>query len=102
MKRTLRHLLVAAALVFGQQAAHLHALSHLKQDLAECDGKCAPPSSQPSAQCLAYHAVGNALLAFGFALEPPQVALPAPASVTLPLPFGPRIEFDSRAPPPIS
>ena len=102
MKRTLRHLLVAAALVSGQQTAQLHALSHLKQDLAECDGKCVPPSSQPSAQCLAYHAVGSALPALGLALEPPQVAPPAQASVTLPLPFAPRIEFDSRAPPLIS
>jgi len=102
MKRSLRHLLVAAALVFGQQAAQLHALSHLKQDLAECGGKCAPPSSQPSAQCLAYHAVGSALPAFGLALEPPQVALPAPTSFSLPLPFAPRIEFDSRAPPVLS
>ncbi len=39
MKRTLRHLLVAVALVFGQHAAQLHALSHLKQDVAGCDGE---------------------------------------------------------------
>ena len=99
MIRTLRHLLVAAALVLGQQAAQLHALSHFTQDLAECDGKCAPPSTQPSAQCLAYHAVGSALPALSLALGPTHIALPAPASVTLPLPFAPRIAFDSRAPP---
>ena len=33
MKRTLRHLFVAFALIFAQQAAQLHALSHLKHDL---------------------------------------------------------------------
>jgi len=102
VNRTLHHLLIVAALVFGQHAAQLHALSHLKQDLAECDGKCGPPSSQPSAQCLAYHAVGSALPAFRLALEPAHIALPAPASFALPLPFAPRIEFDSRAPPPLS
>jgi hypothetical protein len=96
------HLLIAATLVFGQHAAQLHALSHLKPDVAGCDGECAPPSSQPSAQCLAYHAVGSALPAFRLALEPAQIALPAPASVALPLPFPPRIEFDSRAPPRLS
>jgi hypothetical protein len=102
MKRTLRHFLVAAALVLGQHAAQLHALSHLRQDPAECDGKCVPPGNQPSAQCLAYHVVGSALPAFCLALEPAQTTLPAPASVALPLPFAPRIEFDSRAPPPLS
>jgi len=102
MKRTLRHLLVAATLVFGQQAAQLHALSHLKQDVAACDGKCAPPLGHPAAQCLAFHAVDSALPTLGLALDLPQIALPAIASVTLPLPFAPRIEFDSRAPPVLS
>lgn len=102
MKHTLRHLLVAAALVSGQHAAQLHALSHLKQDLAECEGKCAPPGNQASAQCLAYHAVGSALPAFGLVLEAQHIALPSPPPFALPLPFAPRIEFDSRAPPVLS
>ena len=52
MKRTLRHLLIAVALVFVQQAAQLHALSHLKHDLikAERGGKCVPPISHPAEQ----------------------------------------------------
>jgi hypothetical protein len=102
MKRTLRHLLVAAALVLGQQAAQLHALSHLKQDAAGCDGKCGPPVGHPAAQCLAFHAVDSALPNFAPAMDPPRVALPVTRSLALPLPFPPRIEFDSRAPPLIS
>src|SRR5712691_7885777 len=103
-KRTLRHLLLAAALVFAQQAAQLHALSHLKRDLvmAECGGKCVPPVSHPAEQCIAYHAVDSALPALALAIEPPRIALPVIASVDLPLPFAPRIEFDSRAPPVLS
>jgi len=47
--RTLRHLLLATALVFAQQAAQLHALSHLKRDavMAERGGKCVPPVNHP-------------------------------------------------------
>ena len=102
--RTLRHLLLAAALVFAQQAAQLHALSHLKRDLemAECGGKCVPPISHPAEQCIAYHAVDSALPALALAIEPPRIALPAAAPIALPLPFSPRIEFDSRAPPVLS
>jgi hypothetical protein len=102
MSRTLRHILIATALLFGQHAAQLHALSHFKQDLAECDRKCAPPNGQLTAQCLTFHAVGSALPAFGLALEPAHVALLDSAAVALPLPFAPRIEFDSRAPPVLS
>lgn len=104
MSRPLRHLLIAAALVFGQQAAQLHALSHLRQELikAECDGKCVPPVSHPAQQCIAYHALGSALPSSAHAIEPIRVALPALALAVLPLPFPPRIEFNSRAPPILS
>jgi hypothetical protein len=104
MNRTLRHLLVAAALVFAQQAAQLHALSHLQRDLAAAErgGKCVPPISHPAEQCIAYHAVDSALPGLALAIDPPRVALPAIAAVALPLPFLPRIEFDSRAPPVLS
>jgi len=102
--RTLRHLLLAAALVFAQQAAQLHALSHLKRDvvMAERGGKCVPPVNHPAEQCIAYHAVDSALAVPALAVEPPRVALRVIASVDLPLPFAPRIEFDSRAPPVLS
>ena len=101
MSRTLRHLLIAAALVFAQQAAQLHALSHLQRNLAmaERGGKCIPPVSHPAEQCIAYHAVDSALPGLVPAIDLPRVSLPALASVTLPLPFAPRIDFDPRAPP---
>jgi len=104
MRRTLRHLLLAAALVFAQQAAQLHALSHLKSDpvMAERGGQCVPPVTHPAEQCLAFHAIDSVLAALAAAFDPPRVALPAIASFALPLPFAPRIEFDSRAPPVLS
>jgi hypothetical protein len=104
MNRTLRHLFVAAALLFTQQAAQLHALSHLHRDLAlaQRGGKCIPPISHPAEQCIAYHAVDSTLPSLAPALDLSRVSLPAVVSVALPLPFAPRIEFDSRAPPVLS
>ncbi len=104
MDRSLRHLLVAAALVFAQQAAQLHALSHVQHDLARAErsGKCVPPVSHPAEQCIAFHAVDSALPGFALAVNLSRTALPAVAPVALPLPFSPRIEFDSRAPPVLS
>ena len=82
MNRTVRHLFVAAALVFTQQAAQLHALSHVQHDLAKAErsGKCVPPVSHPAEQCIAFHAVDSALPMFALAIEPPRIALPAIAS----------------------
>ena len=102
--RTLRHLLLAAALVFAQQAAQLHALSHVQHDMAKAErsGRCVPPVSHPAEQCIAFHAVDSVLPVLALAIEPPRIALPVLASVELPLPFAPRIEFDSRAPPALS
>jgi hypothetical protein len=104
MRHTLRHLILAAALVFTQQAAQLHALSHVQRDLAAAErgGKCVPPISHPAEQCIAYHAVDSALAGLAIAIDPPRIALPALAAVELPLLFPPRIEFDSRAPPVLS
>ncbi|HYA46161.1 MAG TPA: hypothetical protein VEF92_01290 [Burkholderiales bacterium] len=101
MNRTLRHLLVAFALVFAQQAAQQHALSHVRHDLikAQFGGKGVPPVGHPAEKCIAYHAVGSTLPGAAPAVCVPQGSLPALASVTLPIPFAPRIDFDSRAPP---
>ena len=101
MKRTYRHLLLAAALVLAQQAAQLHALSHLKHDLvkAEHRGQCIPPINHPAEQCIAYHAVGSALPGLPLAIVGVDVAIPPLATVHSSVPFPPRIEFDSRAPP---
>ncbi len=99
--RTLRLLLVGIALLFTQQAAQLHALSHLGRDLARIgrgEGGL-PPQSHPAEQCIAFHAVDSALPALAFALDLPRLTPPEPAAFDLPLPFPPRIDFDSRAPP---
>ena len=102
--RTLRHLLLAAALVFAQQAAQLHALSHLKRDaiMAERGGKCVPPVNHPAEQCIAYHAVDSVLAGLAPAIDSARVVLPAILPSALPLPFAARIVFDSRAPPVLS
>jgi hypothetical protein len=102
--RTLRHLLLAAALVFTQQAAQLHALSHLKRDavMAERGGKCVPPVNHPAEQCIAYHAVDSVLAALAPAIDLSRFVLSAVTSSALPLPFAARIVFDSRAPPILS
>ena|SRR5262245_17463963 len=104
MNRTLRHLFVAAALVFAQQAAQLHALSHVKHDLikAQLGGKGVPPVGHPAEKCIAYHAVDSTLPCLAPAIDLERVPLPVLASATLPIPFAPRIEFDSRAPPLLS
>lgn len=109
MNRTLRHLLIALALLFGQQAAQLHALSHLGQNQAGQDQariaggeKRMPPAGHPAAQCLMFHAVDSALPTLLAVFEPVRASPPAAAPVTLPLPFPPRIGFDSRAPPVLS
>jgi hypothetical protein len=104
MTRTLRYLLVATAVLFAQQGAQWHAFSHLGRGLAAAQRgeKGAPPLSHPAEQCIAYHAVDSALPALALAVNPPRIALPAIPPVVLPLPFPPRIEFDSRAPPLLS
>src|SRR5260221_13335534 len=104
MNHTLRHLLIAAALIFPQQAAQLHALSHVQHDMprAEQSGKCVPPVNHPAELCIAYHAVDSVLAALAPAIDPPQVSLPTIASAALPLPLAARIVFDSRAPPILS
>lgn len=101
MNRSLRHLLIALALLFGQQAAQVHALSHLAQDPSRVAGgeKGVPPAGHPAAQCLMFHAMDSVLPSLAAALDLSHVAPEAPASFTLPLPLSPRIEFDSRAPP---
>jgi hypothetical protein len=104
MSRALRHLLIALALLFTQQAAQLHALSHLGHDLklAAGGGKSAPPLGHPAEQCLAFHALDSALPILAFSLEPPRAELSAVARFTQPLLHPPRIVFDSRAPPALS
>jgi len=104
MHQTLRHVLIALALVFAQQAAQLHALSHLGHDLASArwGEKSAPPVSHPAAQCLLFHAVDSVLHNTAVAPDPACAQPTHFTYFTLPLPFAPRIEFHSRAPPALS
>jgi hypothetical protein len=101
MSRSLRHLLFAAALLFTQQAAQLHALSHLVQELrvAAGGGDSAPPVGHPAEQCLAFHALDGVLPILAFSPEPPRAELSGVSRFTPPLLHPPRIVFDSRAPP---
>lgn len=104
MRRALRHLLIALSLLFTQQAAQWHALSHLGHDLkaAALGEERAPPVGHPAAQCLAFHALDSALPILALACESPRVVLSAITRFTLPLLHPPRIVFDSRAPPTLS
>lgn len=104
MLRTLGRLLIVLVLLFGQQAAQSHALSHLGRDLACAEGaaKGACPAGHPAAQCLAFHAIDSALSGLAPTLDLHHVAFLAPAPFTLPLPFSARVAFDSRAPPVLS
>jgi len=104
MHRALRHLLFAVALLFTQQAAQLHSLSHLKYDLARAaaGNKGVPPVGHPAEQCIAFHAVDSALPCAAIALDPPRIEPLDPPAVALPISYARRIEFDSRAPPQVS
>ena len=104
MSRVLRHLLIALALLFTQQASQLHALSHLERDLDALGRSVgsAPPVDHKAEQCIAFHALDSALPILAFAVEPPRGALPAIARVTPCSRRPSRIVFDSRAPPALS
>ncbi len=59
--RTLKCLFLAVIVLFAQQAAHLHALAHAQDQLAQPHkGK---PASHPLEQCVAFHAIDSALVA---------------------------------------
>jgi len=99
--RVVRNLLVAASLMFAQQGELLHALSHAGHDLAvaEHGKKNAPPLDHRVEVCVAFHAVGSALLDAGHSIDLPRIAPVSVALLGLPFLASPRIEFDSRAPP---
>jgi len=101
MHRLLRYLLIAFALLFGQQAAQGHAISHLAYEFAgtQKDTKGKVPAGHPAAQCLLFHAIDSAPPPALATMDPVRAAPAAIPHVVLPLPFPPRIEFDSRAPP---
>ncbi len=102
MSRILRYALVAAALLFAQQSAQLHALSHLADSGTERGQKSKLPLGHPAAQCLAFHAVDSVLPDLARAPQPQQETLHVAQYFVLPLPLLARFEFDSRAPPELS
>ena len=103
LQRALRHALIALALLFAQQAAQFHAMSHLGQDLgaARNGEKGTAPLDHSTARCIAFQAIGSALICAA-----PQVGLlhadaPAVARLSLPPSLAARIELRSRGPPPL-
>jgi len=102
MKRALRHLIIAFAVLFAQQAAQLHSLSHLKQDLARAAGNKGVALGHPAEQCIAFHAVDSALPCSALAFDPPRIEPVEPLAIALPVSRAPRLVFDSRAPPSLS
>ena len=101
MVRIARHLLLALALLFSQQAAQLHAFAHVKRDLAAALGekKNLPPVGHPAEQCLAFHALDNVL---ADTVQPviARCGLVAQRTgIDLPRPVVPLVAFDSCAPP---
>ncbi len=101
MRRVLRHLLIAFALLFAQQAAQLHDLAHAVRDLATAarGDKSAPPLGHTAGQCLAFHAIGCALTGARPQLEAQRVAAQSIVGIVTALRAAPRIAYDTRAPP---
>ncbi len=96
-RRLAQGLLLAAALLFGQQAAALHDLSHATEQLSQKDAK---PGSSTCDQCATC-----AQLAGGATATPPTLPVDdaAPVQVAASLArdaaSAPLLAFRSRAPP---
>lgn len=95
---------LSVLLLFGQFAAQMHAMSHLRHDIAvaEHGPEKAPALGHGTDKCVAFGALanvlGNAVVAqAATGAEPATLVLPA-NSVFVPA----RIAFDSRAPPALS
>ena len=104
MRRLLRRLLFAAALLFSQHAAMLHGMAHAQHEvaLAEQGSGKAPALGHGADKCVAFgalaHALGNATIAQPAGCVQPGARFVARESV----PAATRIAFDSRAPPALS
>jgi hypothetical protein len=104
MRRLLRPLLFAAALLFSQHAAMLHGLVHAQHDvaLAEHGSSKTPALGHGTDKCVAFGALAYALSNIAIArlaasVDPDSLAV-TPETVPVPT----RIAFDSRAPPALS
>ena len=99
MGRLLRFLLVAAAVLFAQHAAQLHAFAHIERNAASANWAGASPAQTGEGECLSLHMLSCAVPA---SLGVPSIAPTTASSVgarTAPVPRAPRLRFLSRAPP---
>jgi hypothetical protein len=103
MNRTVQ-MLFALALLFAEHAALMHSMTHLRHDLlvAEYGEKNAPPLGHTVDKCIAFHAFYGTITGGNAFIVPSCVAVSPVAHFVVPVPFPPRIVFDSRAPPVLS
>lgn len=104
MRKLLRSLLLAAALLFSQHAAMLHGLVHAQHDvaLAEQSKNSTTALGHGADKCVAFGALAYALsnTAIPHAAAGGNPDTRTAARETVPVPA--RIVFDSRAPPALS
>jgi hypothetical protein len=101
MRRFLRPLLLAAMLLFSQQAAMLHGLVHAQHEvaLAEQGGGKAPALGHGTDKCVAFSALAYALGNSADTARAAGVHAVALAVAHQTVAAATRIAFDSRAPP---
>jgi len=101
MSRSLLYLFIVIALLLSQQAAQMHAVSHVGRDLARAErgGKIPLPLGHPAEQCIAFHAIDSAMPNAALAADSPRIAPQDTLNFVLPLPLPRRVAYDSRAPP---
>ena len=103
--RHLLNLVLAAALIVGQWAGQLHALSHAAHDLARAAHAKAGGSNPPAPldhsrdHCLAFHALECAVGAPPLPLLQSLAAVAPDSNLRLPLRPAERTPYLSRAPP---
>ncbi len=103
MNRALQ-IVLGLALLFAQYAAQLHSMSHLRHELAvaKYGEKRAPPLGHTIEKCVAFCAIHGAITGGDSVIDPSVVAVSLEPQFVVPLPFPPRVAFDSRAPPALS
>ena len=95
--RTLKCVLLALMVLFAQQAAQVHALAHAQDQLEQPQkGK---PVSHPLEQCLAFHALDNALVASAALQDFDLLQAERASWVPTPAPARAVYRLPSRAPP---
>ncbi len=98
--RLLPFLLLALTLLFAQQGAAMHALSHLGEALpahSQQDKKL--PHSPACDKCVVYAGVGGAVAASKLVIPSATVHVPPVAAIQPALPSQPARPYQARAPP---